>query len=286
MKRWMTHDIFTYDGRLSIGYHYENLVMAEGYNAPGSPYWALKVFLLLATKKEHPYWEAKPEPVNTKEKRLIDNGNMLLCQAKEGKHVLGYPHGLMIDGQAHAPAKYSKFVYSTKFGFSVPKAGITYEEGAFDNTLALSRDGEYFRTKKKVRSSEATETFVMYEWQPFQEVLIQTEIYPFGEWHVRFHEIYTTIPLEIREGGFSLLVKEPEITLSKDCAKIKETHVSQIIAIEGYEEAGIQVLEPNTSVFFPRTNLPYLKKKIEPGTHRFICLVGGIINGGEKNDPN
>ncbi|MFP9055607.1 DUF2264 domain-containing protein, partial [Enterococcus faecalis] len=79
------------DGRLSIGYHYENLVMAEGYNAPGSPYWALKVFLLLATKKEHPYWKAKPEPVNTKEKRLIDNGNMLLCQAKEGKHVLGYP---------------------------------------------------------------------------------------------------------------------------------------------------------------------------------------------------
>ncbi len=51
MKQWMTHDIFTYDGRLSIGYHYENLVMAEGYNAPGSPYWALKVFLLLATKK-------------------------------------------------------------------------------------------------------------------------------------------------------------------------------------------------------------------------------------------
>ncbi|XFE28460.1 hypothetical protein Q5Z34_17945 [Listeria innocua] len=135
----------------------------------------------------------------------------------------------MIDGQAHAPAKYSKFVYSTKFGFSVPKAGITYGEGAFDNTLALSRDGEYFRTK-----------------------------------HVRFHEIYTTIPLEIREGGFSLLVKEPEITLAKDCAKIKETHVSQIIAIEGYEEAGIQVLEPNTSVFFPRTNLPYFKKKIEP----------------------
>ena len=79
--------------------------------------------------------------------------------------------------------------------------------------------------------------------------------------NVRFHEIYTTIPLEIREGGFSLLVKEPEITLSKDCAKIKETHVSQIIAIEGYEEAGIQVLEPNTSVFFPRTNLPYLKKE-------------------------
>ena len=41
---WMQQAIFTYDGRLSIGYHYENLVMAEGYNAPGSPYWAFKTF--------------------------------------------------------------------------------------------------------------------------------------------------------------------------------------------------------------------------------------------------
>ena len=27
-------------------YHYENLVMAEGYNAPGSLYWSLKTFLV------------------------------------------------------------------------------------------------------------------------------------------------------------------------------------------------------------------------------------------------
>ena len=51
---------------------------------------------------------------------------------------------MMIENQAHAQAKYSKFVYSSKFGFSVPKAGVTYEEGAFDNTLAVSRDGLIF----------------------------------------------------------------------------------------------------------------------------------------------
>ncbi|RTK75359.1 DUF2264 domain-containing protein, partial [Enterococcus faecalis] len=57
---WMQQAIFTYDGRLSIGYHYENLVMAEGYNAPGSPYWAFKTFLLLAVDQDHPFWRAEP----------------------------------------------------------------------------------------------------------------------------------------------------------------------------------------------------------------------------------
>lgn len=146
---WMQQAIFTYDGRLSIGYHYENLVMAEGYNAPGSPYWAFKTFLLLAVDQDHPFWRAEPLAIKREEKRLIEKGNMLLIHPKMKTHVLGYPAGLWLENQAHAAAKYSKFVYSSRFGFSVPKAGARYEEGAFDNVLAVSRDGEYFRVKGK-----------------------------------------------------------------------------------------------------------------------------------------
>lgn len=36
----LTRDIFDRDGILTIGYGYPNLIMAEAYNAPGSPYWA------------------------------------------------------------------------------------------------------------------------------------------------------------------------------------------------------------------------------------------------------
>ncbi|MGZ7236539.1 DUF2264 domain-containing protein, partial [Streptococcus pyogenes] len=63
LRNWMAQEIFTFDGRLSIGYHYENHVMAEGYNAPGSPYWGLKTFLLLAVAETHPFWRAEPEPI-------------------------------------------------------------------------------------------------------------------------------------------------------------------------------------------------------------------------------
>ncbi len=276
---WMQQAIFTYDGRLSIGYHYENLVMAEGYNAPGSPYWAFKTFLLLAVDQDHPFWRAEPLAIKREEKRLIEKGNMLLSHPKMKTHVLGYPAGLWLENQAHAAAKYSKFVYSSRFGFSVPKAGARYEEGAFDNVLAVSRDGEYFRVKGKVHDFYLTEEQVYYKWLPFQEVEIETTIYPFGEWHVRVHEIVTSVPLKVREGGFSLplLGKFSEKELGKEWARVDSGELcSQIVAIEGYDHAGILQPEPNTSLFFPRTSLPYLQKELPIGTHRLICLVGGV----------
>lgn len=278
MKNWFAKDIFTFDGRLSIGYHYENLVIAEGYNAPGSPYWALKIFLLLATKNSHPFWQAEPEPITKKPKMLTKEGNMLLIQAKSGQHVLGFPAGLMIEGQAHAEAKYSKFVYSTKFGFSVPKAGVSYEEGAFDNVLAVSRDGQYFRPKRNVRDYFMSEEKIVYNWAPFENVQIETTIFPLGEWHVRIHEITTAVSLDLREGGFSLplINRKANATVTDRTVKIKSDRLtSTMVAIEGYAQAEIVQPEANTSLFFPRTSLPYLSQKIMPGTHRLICLVGG-----------
>ena len=44
---------------LTIGYGYPQQYMAEQYNAPGSPYWGLKVFLLLALPDDHPFWTAE-----------------------------------------------------------------------------------------------------------------------------------------------------------------------------------------------------------------------------------
>jgi hypothetical protein len=48
-----------FSGITTIGYRYPNLIMAEIYNAPGSPLWALKTFLLLALPDDHPYWNAE-----------------------------------------------------------------------------------------------------------------------------------------------------------------------------------------------------------------------------------
>jgi len=290
LSSWMNHDIFTFDGRLSIGYHYGNLVMAEGYNAPGSPYWALKTFLLLAAKENHPFWSAEPAPIQRENKKLIEKGNMLLLHEQAGRHLLGYPAGMMIENQAHAQSKYSKFVYSSRFGFSVSKAGFSYEEGAFDNTLAVSRDGAYYRIKENVNDFKLTKEAVYYQWSPFGEVQIETEIYPFGQWHLRVHEIDTVIPLEIREGGFSVPLsgRKPKGETGSIWGKVSEAGLSsQIVAVEGYDQALLVQPEVNTSLFFPRTTLPCLTKKIPAGKHRLICLVGGILTESDgEHDKN
>lgn len=58
-----------------------------------------------------------------------------------------FPAGQFINYQAHAHDKYSKFVYSSHFGFSTIKSDYWYYEGAYDNCLALAEDDHYFRTK-------------------------------------------------------------------------------------------------------------------------------------------
>ncbi|WP_321388167.1 DUF2264 domain-containing protein [uncultured Enterococcus sp.] len=281
LSSWMKQPIFTYDGRLSIGYHYENLVMAEGYNAPGSPYWSLKTFLLLAVPDGHPFWQAQPIPIKRQSEKLIEQGKMVFRHVDNSRHVLGYPAGMLVEGQAHAEAKYSKFVYSTKFGFSVPKAGTTYEEGAFDNALAVSLDGRYFQTKRETIAYELSNSRIMHRWSPFSGVEITTEIYPFGEWHVRVHDIKTLHDLELKEGGFSVALtgRLPIGDSTAQEAWVKEGElVSRIIGIEGYDKAKLVCPEVNTSVFFPRSSFPCLEKKVTAGSHRLMSLVGGVVN--------
>lgn len=281
MKKWFSHSIFTNEHYLSIGYHYENLVMAEGYNASGSPYWALKTFLLLAVSSEHPFWTSQPTAVFKDSVRKVEQGKMLLFQADSGTHLLGYPVGQLIKNQAHAAAKYSKFVYSSKFGFSVSKAASRYEEGGFDNVLAVSLDDSYYRSKDVTEKEQLSEDHVSYRWNPFNSVIIDTEIYPFGQWHVRVHKIETSTELFIREGGFSipLTTKKAQSSVYGNGIKLKEgNRVSMIIPVEGFEKRGEIVFpEPNTSLFFPRSVYPNLSQTISPGKYRFISLVGGIV---------
>lgn len=280
MQQWLSHPIFTRDGRLSIGYHYENLVMAEGYNAPGSPYWGFKFFILLAVPDDHPFWQTPKLPLHKANQKLIEEGNMLITTAASGHHVLGYPAGLLIKDQAHATDKYSKFVYSTKFGFSVAKAAMTYGEGAWDNTLAVAIDGAYYRSKGEVASYQLTESFVAYTWYPYRGVCIHTTIYPMGEWHVRIHELVTSLPITVKEGGFSVPKETANVTSNQldQTATITTTKLTtKICGVQGYEEVATISPEPNTSLFFPRTIFPYLKAELPAGTHQLIALVGGVV---------
>jgi len=105
LRYWFKQSIFSSDGILTIGYAYQNLNMAEGYNAPGSPYWSLKTFLLLALPESHPFWLAEEEPVEFLEKSVQKSPRMIICHDSTGREVQAFTSGQHSHEHAHADAK-------------------------------------------------------------------------------------------------------------------------------------------------------------------------------------
>ena len=138
LRYWLRLPIFSTEGILTIGYAYQNLNMAEGYNAPGSPYWAFKTLLLLGIKEDHPFWQTEEEAPIFLEKSVQHSARMIICHDSSNREVQAFTSGQRSHEHAHAEAKYEKFVYSTTFGFSTPKGNLQLKQGAFDSCLALS----------------------------------------------------------------------------------------------------------------------------------------------------
>lgn len=77
---WTKQPIFDNGGILTVGYTYPNLLMSETYNAPASPYWALKAFVFLALPDDHPFWQAEEESLPSLEPvHCIRECDMLIC---------------------------------------------------------------------------------------------------------------------------------------------------------------------------------------------------------------
>jgi hypothetical protein len=140
LRWWFSRPILDNGGILSVGYGYPNLVMADRYNSPGSPYWGMKAFLVLALGEDHPFWRAKEQPLpelpRITEERIP---GLIVSHTPEDVQLLvpgRYPGYDM----AHGAAKYGKFVYSARFGFSVSHSSYNIEMTGCDSTLLLSDD--------------------------------------------------------------------------------------------------------------------------------------------------
>ncbi|MDR3051193.1 MAG: DUF2264 domain-containing protein [Oscillospiraceae bacterium] len=291
MRAWLAKPIFTRDGVLTIGYGYPNLLMAEGYNAPGSPYWALKIFLPLALPDDHPFWQA-PETPCTPPQRLCDEpGRMLIVRDRRNLHVQAFCAGNHAAGHAHDDAKYEKFAYSTAFAFSVPKSVKVLARGAFDSMLALSDDGltwhgRYGRDAFGILPDRVTCT-----WRPFADVIVQTEIVPLGDWHLRAHRIHTPRPLFAAEGGYAIRLDPAEgdaqrVLAADRAAVLAPWGASGAVALRGYGGAEIVQPEPNTNLLYPRTLLPTLRAELPAGESLLVCAVLGAVTDGENQWAN
>ncbi len=218
---WLKKPIFDNAGFLTIGYGYPNLSMSEGYNAPGSPYWALKAFHILSLSKDDPFWRAEVAalPVE-KENRMQKFSRFMFSRSETGDVV-----GLTAGGYApfeprHHKEKYAKFAYAPHFGFTVSMGneGLTYF--SLDNTLAFSSNGVHWSHKGKNTTCVMKAHYIYTQWElAHVGVRVNSVIIPIsGCWHLRAHSImqqaHGNKPLHVAEGGFSTPYDYTGITAS------------------------------------------------------------------------
>jgi hypothetical protein len=279
LRWWGTQPIAERDGVLSIGYSYPNLLMSEAYNAPGSPYWALKSFLVLALPQEHPFWRAEEEAPEA-----LPGGRMLAQAGGFITRRTGEDAVMLTGGQngwehRGCDAKYSRFAYSSAFAFSVASDATAPDRAdwsAIDSGLTVSRDGLAWMSRSRLTEAGIDAGMAWGRWQPDELLTIDSWLDFAGPgWHVRLHRITSTTPLHVAEGGFSIDRTGDGHQTPEDWMQIGAgrgfvrtlSAVSGIVDLTGIRKAMIVRAAPNTNLRFPRTFFPRLSTTLAAGTN-------------------
>ncbi|WP_440961981.1 DUF2264 domain-containing protein [Paenibacillus nitricinens] len=280
LRWWFSQPIVDAYGVLTIGYTYPNLVMAENYNAPGSPYWALKTFLPLALGADHPFWKEEELPLPAIPAVMVQKpAHLVIVREPASGHVAAFNSGhLYTNEHTHTSAKYEKFVYSTGFGFSVPRSEWGLSQGAFDSMLALSERGDnLYRVRRQNIESEIIDNVLRSVWRPWANVEVQTWVVAGLPWHIRIHRVETGRSLDTAEGGFAL-GQENEMFSKIDVAGAMASTAwgtSGIKDLLGCRKGELVWPNANTNLLRPRTVLPMLTTTLLPGIHWLASAIFG-----------
>jgi hypothetical protein len=292
LRWWFQLPIFSESGLLTVGYGYPNMLMAENYNAPGSPYWALKSFLPLAFPESAPFWTANEEPLPELAPVCEQpHPGMILCRNRETANVVALCGGQQPTFPRHAAEKYSKFAYSTVFAFNVPTEPLNLTCRGHDSMLALSEDGVHWRVRSAVTGRRIEAGMASSVFEPWQDVRITTWLIPHGAWHLRIHHVTTGRLLQSAEGGFAICYSD-EAKGSQGAAWksgpgaafIPEGEFFSGIRDAGMLREGENILaDPNANLLLPGTAIPTLRQELEPGEHWLgAAVLGGRGAGGKE----
>lgn len=311
LRWWMQQPMFNADGTLPVGYCYPNMNMAEGYNGPGSAYWALTTFIMLGLPEDDPFWTCKEaDNVAIPSKCVEKEPRMIIVHSKTNKEVQAFTAGQHSHEHAHGDAKYEKFVYSTTFAFSVPKGRVLLKQGAFDSTLAVSESEFWWRTPYTFDKWAIHDDYVYSLWKPWDNVSIANFIVPDMPWHIRVHVIDSKRALHLAEGGFSLpnlypglngspsaddtnVYPKPVFPAEPAGPSVTASHqavfyrakgaTTGLVAADGFK-AELHQPEPNTNLRWNRQIIPLQTRQINPGQYVFVSLYLGDKEGEAFDD--
>ena len=264
---WCEHPIFDRDGVLTIGYTYPQLYMSERYNSPGSPYWGMKAFLVMALKPEHPFWSVDAAPLPPLPSIYPMKSTNLLFQRLPDGQVNAYaPAQVEQNEHGQFSEKYSKFVYNTRFGFSASRSYVQLEQAAPDSMLAFVIDGYTF-IRRHSMDFQLCDDRLISTWSPFAGIQVVTELIPQGKGHIRRHTVQSNIACTAYDCGFAVpKFCDGFASKSEGCTAQASNH-QLCCTVTGQDGVGYLIdAWPNTSLYSPNTVIPAVQYQIPVGT--------------------
>ncbi len=278
LQWWLEKPIFDRDGVLTVGYCYQDLLMSERYNAPGSPYWAMKTFLLLALPDAHPFWAAAAAPLPAE---LAAPGlcpqyatGLLLQRLPDGQLNAYAPAEVEQNGHGQFAEKYAKFCYNTRFGFSASRSNVQLEQAAPDSMLAFVVDGWVF-VRRHSQSRQLWGDRLLSEWSPLPGIKVTTELIPCAGGHLRRHTVESSVACTAYDCGFAVPKFAPGFaaTALPHGAEAHNGTLSCTVTSQSGGRGFVVEAWPNTNLYDPNTVIPAVRYDIGCGTSRLETLV-------------
>jgi hypothetical protein len=265
LDAWTSKNIFDTGGLLSVGYDYPNLLMAEHYNAHGSPYWGLKAYIFLMLPDDHEFWTAEAASMPELEPLKIMGNNSQLVSRRNGKTVM-YPIGSITDFSCgQIIPKYLKFAYSAHFGFNVMRSQLSLDESAPDSMLVFEVDG-MIMVRCHFNGGSVENGKVIVNWSPFEGIDVKTVITPTESGHIRSHEINSQVDCTAYDAGFAVSSGDSDsLETSVDKGAYAKNKFQQCSVTSDEGEGIIIDASPNTNIRYPKTVIPAVKYEIKKG---------------------
>lgn len=275
LQWWMEKPIFDRDGVLTIGYTYPQLYMSERYNAPGSPYWGMKSFVVLALPADHPFWSAEAAPLPTlPELYAMQSADLLFQRLPDGQVNAYAPAEVEQNEHGQFAEKYAKFVYNTRFGFSASRSYVQLEQAAPDSMLAFVIDGYTFVRRHSERFQLLGDRLLS-QWSPFAGITVTTELIPQGRGHIRRHTVQSNVACTAYDCGFAVPKFCDGFATQTDGAQAEACNAAQRCVVTGQGGGAGVIVDawPNTSLYATNTVIPAVRYDIPAGACELTTRV-------------
>ena len=275
LQWWMEKPIFDRDGVLTIGYTYPQLYMSERYNAPGSPYWGMKSFVVLALPADHPFWSAEAAPLpRMPELYAMQSADLLFQRLPDGQVNAYAPAEVEQNEHGQFAEKYAKFVYNTRFGFSASRSYVQLEQAAPDSMLAFVIDGYTFVRRHSERFQLLGDRLLS-QWSPFAGITVTTELIPQGRGHIRRHTVQSNVACTAYDCGFAVPKFCDGFAAAAEDASAEACNAAQRCVVTGQGGGAGVIVDawPNTSLYATNTVIPAVRYDIPAGACELTTRV-------------